>query len=115
MTREEEIEKAVYNYSKQLERRMNGIDYFNQEHVEYAFIDGIEWADKHPKNEWVSVKDYLPKQDEEVLVLCSELKVAPFYKISFGHIVDKTVCQDYNGWNIPDVVYWFPMPKIPKE
>ena len=28
MTREEEIEKAVYNYSKQLERRMNGIDYF---------------------------------------------------------------------------------------
>ena len=35
--------------------------------------------------------------------------------ISFGHIVDKTICQDYNGWNIPNVVYWFPMPKLPNK
>jgi len=22
---------------------------------------------------------------------------------------------EYNGWNIPGVVWWMPMPKIPKE
>ena len=46
--------------------------------------DNSIWANKHPKNEWISVKNYLPK-------------------------------QDYNGWNIPNVVYWFPMPKLPKK
>ena len=80
-----------------------------------GFRLGAEWADKHPKNEWISVEDSLPEQDEEVIVLCDELNVAPNYKISFGHIVDKTICQDYNVWNIPNVVYWFPMPKLPKE
>ena len=43
-----------------------------------------------------------------------ELNTALFYKISFGHIVDKTMCKDYNGWNIPNVVYWYPMPKLTK-
>ena len=63
-------------------------------------------------NRFISVKETLPKQDEEVIVLCDDLNVAPNYKISFGHIVDKTICKDYNGWNIPSVVYWFPMFKI---
>lgn len=63
-------------------------------------------------NIWISVDENLPRQDEEVIVLCDELHVAPNYKISFGHIVDKTICKDYNGWNIPNVVYWFPMPKL---
>ena len=44
-----------------------------------------------------------------------KLNTAPLYEISFGHIVDKTICQDYNGWNIPNVVYWFSMSKLPKE
>ena len=33
---------------------------------------------------------------EEVIVLCDEFNTAPFYKISFAHIVDKTMCQDNN-------------------
>lgn len=80
-----------------------------------CFEEGAEWADANPKNPWISVEDYLPKQDEEVIVLCDNLNTAPFYKIAFGHIVDKTICKNYNGWNIPNVVYWFPMPKFPKE
>lgn len=80
-----------------------------------GFEAGAQWADDNPKNTWISVKDSLPKQDEEVIVLCDELNTAPLYKISFAHIVNKTICQDYNGWNIPNVVYWFPMLKLPKE
>ena len=79
--------------------------------------DCIAWLEKQdePKLHWISVEKDLPEQDEEVIVLCDELNTAPCYKIAFGHIVDKTICKDYNGWNIPNVVYWFPMPKLPKE
>ena len=77
-----------------------------------VFLEGAEFA---LNNQWKSVEEELPKQDEEVIVLCDDLNVAPNYRISFGHIVDKTTCQDYNGWNIPNVVYWFPMPKLPNE
>lgn len=71
---------------------------------------GIKWANEHHR--WIRVEEELPKQDEEVIVLCGDSNIAPNYKISFGHIVDKTICRDYNGWNIPNVVYWFPMPKL---
>ena len=92
MTREEQISIASCAYSD--------------------FTAGAKWADSNPKLSWRSVEEELPKQDEEVIVLCGDSNTAPNYKISFGHIVDKTICKDYNGWNIPNVVYWFPMPKL---
>lgn len=64
---------------------------------------------------WISVDDCLPEVDEEVIVLTDDLGTAPIYKIAFGHIVNKERCVDYNGWNIPGVKYWMPMPKLPKE
>lgn len=76
--------------------------------------EGLKVADANPKSTWISVKDSFPKHGEEVIVLLDELNTSYFYKISFAHIVDKTVCKDYNGWNVPGVVCWFPMLKIPK-
>ena len=57
---------------------------------------------------WVSVKDRLPPVDKEAVVLTTE------GRICFGHIVDKKIAKDYNGWNIPDVEYWLPFVD-PKE
>lgn len=51
---------------------------------------------------WVSVKDRLPPVDKEAVVLTTD------GEICFGHIVDKKIAKDYNGWNIPDVEYWLP-------
>lgn len=51
---------------------------------------------------WISVKDALPPLDKEVIVLTTA------GRICFGHIVDKKIAKDYNGWNIPDVEYWLP-------
>lgn len=51
---------------------------------------------------WVSVKDKLPPVDKEAVVLTTD------GEICFGHIVDKKIAKDYNGWNIPDVEYWLP-------
>ena len=51
---------------------------------------------------WISVKDELPPVDEEVVVFTTE------GRLCFGHIVDKKIAKDYNGWNIPNVEYWLP-------
>lgn len=51
---------------------------------------------------WVSVNDKLPPVDKEAVVLTTD------GEICFGHIVDKKIAKDYNGWNIPDVEYWLP-------
>ena len=51
---------------------------------------------------WISVKDELPPLDEEVVVFTTD------GRLCFGHIVDKKIAKDYNGWNIPNVEYWLP-------
>lgn len=51
---------------------------------------------------WVSIKNRLPPVDKEVVVLTTD------GEICFGHIVDKKIAKDYNGWNIPNVEYWLP-------
>lgn len=64
---------------------------------------------------WHSVDESLPPIDEEVIVLADRLNLGALFAISFGHIVDRMHCSDYNGWNIPGVKYWMPMPKLPNE
>lgn len=112
----EEVKYASKDYVNYL---LDKQEYHNEKYTEYdikqAFEKGAEWADEHP-NRWISVEDRLPKQNKKVIVICEKLDTAQFYKISLGHIVDKTICKDnYNGWDIPNVVYWTPMPKLPEE
>ena len=107
MTREEEI----INAANELCNSFRGSKTYK-----LGFEIGVKWADEHPNNRWISVEDRLPEQNKKVIVICEKLDTAPFYKISLGHIVDKTICKDnYNGWDIPNVVYWIPMPKLPEE
>lgn len=49
---------------------------------------------------WFSVDECLPERDAECIVLDKD------GRISFGHIVDKKIAVDYDGWNIPNVVFW---------
>ncbi len=57
---------------------------------------------------WVSVNNRLPPVYKEAVVLTKD------GEICFGHIVDKKIAKDYNGWNIPNVEYWLPFVD-PKE
>lgn len=78
----------------------------------YHFRQGYEQAEKdlgwHPFTEH-------PPVDEEVIVLKDHLNLNCFYQIAFGHIVNKDIAIDYDGWNIEGVKYWMPMPEMPKE
>lgn len=62
----------------------------------------VEPKPKEYYPEWISVKKGLPPVDEEVMVFTSD------EALYFGHIVDKKIAKDYNGWNIPNVEYWLP-------
>lgn len=52
--------------------------------------------------QWTSAKKELPRTDEEVIVLDKD------GRISFAHIVYPDKAIGYNGWNVPDVVFWRP-------
>ena len=45
-----------------------GIMYAINEVTEKSFNAGVIWADEHPKNPWISVKDRLPEPEEEILL-----------------------------------------------
>lgn len=79
----------------------------------YIFQEGYEQAEKDLG--WHSVDESLPPMDEEVIVLTDEFGNAPVYEIAVGHTVDKNKVTDFDGWNIPGVKFWMPMPEIPKE
>lgn len=119
MTRAEEAaSRAVPNYPP--ETYADEDEYIEVESVrsvQRAFYrKGYEQAEKdldwHPSTEH-------PPVDEEVIVLTDIITKgglnAGFGKIAFGHIVNKDIAVDFDGWNIEGVRYWMPMPEIPKE
>ncbi len=106
--------KATGQYDTRLPRRK-------------ACIKGYEQAEKDLG--WHSVEESLPPVDEEVIVLTDiiaedSIKIG-LGRICFAHIVnlDLTVDIDgkpykvvsHNGWNVPGVKFWMPMPKLPKD
>ena len=73
-----------------------------------GFIRGYEQAEKdlgwHPATEY-------PPEDEEVIVLTVPHGIKSFYEIQVSHMLKGTKL-----WAIRDkVVWWMPMPKLPKE
>ena len=85
-----------------------------------GFEIGVKWADEHPKSPWISVKDDLPCNHEELIV------DTPLYKRTkpvvcnkpCGIRVDQMVYDmSLNGWywTGETPIHWFPAPELPKE
>ena len=103
----------IYPKGKRLAKRVQSESVDTHQPIRTIFQKGYELAEKDLG--WHSVEESLPEIDEEVIVLADALDLGMVYRIAFGHIVNKEYCQDYNGWNIPGVKFWMPMPKIPDE
>ena len=105
------------NRAEKAERNYFGNLYKAQKRPERdAFIKGYEQAEKDLG--WHSVKESLPPIDEEVIVLTDDIngKIVPDSRyICYGHIVDKNIAVDYDGWNIPGVTHWMPCPKLEEK
>lgn len=81
-----------------------------------VFIEGAEFA---LENQWISVKEDLPCNHEK-LVDNSEYPSTCICVVLDEHFVGTNRMYKTNGkweWgvNFPNVLYWFPLPKLPKR
>lgn len=112
MDRGKEIELAANSIIDDL----NGLEGFDRTDMINMFGSGVTWAEEHPKNPWISVKDRLP--DESELVLCrmvsNEAIVSGFIFISPDGLpcvatLPNFEFDDYSGY-VCDM--WMPIPKF---
>lgn len=78
-----------------------------------GFIIGAEWADAHPKNPWISVKDRLPKERSHVFTAGGTRT----YNILLYH-AGKFYQSLSQGLYDGGVTHWMPIPELnvePKE
>ena len=77
---------------------------------------GLEIADEHPKSPWISVKDDLPYKHEKLTHSNYTDRVLVLSRHGFSEVAFMTKIGDTWEWNTPIVViYWMPIPQLPKE
>lgn len=134
MTREEEICNSIkdlgiggYTYNDLLTNNE-----YSADDIQYAFIEGAEWADNHPKSPWISVKDDLPCNHEELMT--KDDKGRPETKRVIIRYIEESLrgnkyiryssCKmsqwDGSGkylWHVSEdcITHWMSIPKLPKE
>ena len=120
MTREEQINKAAFDYADTLEIGENRFDY---EDIEFAFQSGAEWADENPKSPWISVEDDLPCNHEDMIALagnlsnhtCSVLVRFDHGGINFAYMYCSGCKQKWHWAESGIITHWMPIPKLKEE
>lgn len=80
---------------------------------EYKYSNATHYLNKRissikPKSEWISVKDRLPEEGENVLTYGAR----PFYDVVY---VNRLIDKKNGEWLYDGVTYWMPLPELPKE
>ena len=110
MTRQEEINNAKTAF---YENMLQEGDYYCPRD---CFEAGAEWADKNPKSPWISVKDDLPCNHEELITLDEKRTKYVIAKIHCYTILSRMYKLDGKWhWEKDEPMYWFPIPESPKE
>ena len=73
--------------------------------VDYMRIKAIPAADVLESPRWISVKERLPEEQQDVLV----------YLKRGGCAVDYFIPSRNDKWGYKDVTHWMPLPTPPKE
>lgn len=136
MTREEAIIEAGIEYSIQNSPYCIGGDNFYEKARELnrnkSFEAGVIWADKNPKSPWISVKDDLPCNHEDlmvkdekgrwetkrVLVRIQETDTS-FKRPYFADCMMSKWDGEESGflWHLCSqgyITHWMPIPELPK-
>ena len=80
-----------------------------------SFEAGAIWSDEHRQSPWISVKDDLPYNHEELLLdngLATK-KVFVLINATIPHYIPMTKFSKWD-WLLADVTHWMPMPELPK-
>ena len=96
--------------------------YGDNEYYRKGFLDGGLYADKHPKNPWISVKDTLPKKTRELELLEDEHDKVVIVCRRFGEAVTAYLDAEEIWRLYPTgrpfygaITHWMPIPKLKKE
>lgn len=113
MTREEEIREVAHFNATKFSTR-NGYTT-----PEEACVQTAQWADEHPKNPWIRVKDQLPENGEQVIFMCSRRRPIRVYygwyrEFHDGYRAFMTIDPNTITWSIGRVTHWMPFPQLPK-
>ena len=122
MTRQEQISDAIDTIIP-IFRSNNGRTY-EQALMASGFEAGVNWADDNPKSPWISVEEDLPNDETEwYIIYCEaynkngddiENKHYEIYLANFDKEMSSWVnVESYNNYFF-NVLYWMPMPKLPK-
>ena len=117
MTREEQINDASETYMNGLFE--DGVEIPNEdyENIFDAFCQGAEWADKYPKSPWISVKDDLPCNHEELLN--AKYQTKEIFISKYGGFPDVDYMLNTGGkwmwFKYKNPEFWMPVPELPKE
>jgi len=111
---------AEWQWEQMKDEHGKALLYVCQKTAEREYRNGVREGKAQVKKElgWHSVNESLPPIDEEVIVLTDDIhgKIVPdSHYICYGHIVDKNIAVDYDGWNIPGVTHWMYLPKLEEE
>ena len=120
MTREEEIRNAIDEIFP-IPHSGKGRTY-EQALMATGFEAGVKWADANPKSPWISVKDKLPCDEEDMVIEFLkgvELRTKKVGVLLEDGFIDITYMYRFppHGWhwNTCDVItHWFPIPEPPK-
>lgn len=109
MTREEEIQHKAGSISDGM--IAHNISQSECKGYYEGYIDGANWADNHPKSPWISTKDKLPTRG--CLYLCMD----DDHNVVFLAFVGDKWFNSRTFADVPldVVIYWMPIPDLPKE
>ena len=113
MTRDGEALEAAKRFEQSLYN--SDVESLTRSDMGFAYMSGIKWADAHPKSPWISVKDDLPCNHEELLNPDDKRDTSYVVAIIHGHIVLSRMYY-LNGkwhWESNEPTHWFPIPKLP--
>ena len=96
MTRQEEIRTAVDTIVPILPSN-NGRKY-EQALMATGFESGVKWADEHPKSPWISVKDDLPCNHDELFINDDKKETKTVLVIINGYIMMSRMYKPKHKW-----------------
>lgn len=123
MKRDEEIWNAIFKLrlGEHSDDDSLGNDEYSGDDLQNAFYSGAKWADSNPKSLWISVKEDLPCNHEELIrgtkVSEGTETIEVFARNEYGDIWDDYMVYEDGKWRWNDFepAYWMIAPKLPQE